>query len=128
MSWVPVLVGWLVYPHGFGEGGWFGVFADQPFRVAGVGGGQDVGADRVCHVRLPVVDVVGSVPGDARVPVLSVVPGEETLPERQCVGDRAEGLREVGPVLQGPELRLGVRVDTPIDVKLHGQDLLWCRW
>ena len=42
-----VLVGRFVDPHGFGEGGWFGVFADEPFRVAGVGGGQDVRADRV---------------------------------------------------------------------------------
>jgi len=42
-----VLVGRFVDPHGFGQGGWLGVLADESLRVAGVSGGQDVRADRV---------------------------------------------------------------------------------
>jgi hypothetical protein len=40
------------------EFGWFGVLADEPFGVAGVGGGQDVGADGLDSVGMSIVDVV----------------------------------------------------------------------
>jgi len=47
---------------------------------------------------------------DPAVAMLAVVPVEEPLAVRAGVLDRAEPLREVGPVLQGLELRLGVRI------------------
>jgi hypothetical protein len=34
----------LVDPHRSGERGWFGLLADEPRGVRGVGGGQDLGA------------------------------------------------------------------------------------
>ena len=86
------------------------MLAYEPFWVAGVGGGQDVGADCVDVVGLSMVDVVWGVPGDAGVAVFGVIPAEETLAEGSGVGERAEGVREVGPVLQRPEMRLRVRV------------------
>jgi hypothetical protein len=54
------------------------------------------------------VDVDRVVVADAGVVVLGVVPGEEALAERACVGEAAEGVGEVGPVLE--RLELGFRV------------------
>jgi hypothetical protein len=78
-----VLVWQLVDPRGLGERDWFGVLTDEPFGVAGVGGGEGVGSDRVNRLSVSMVDVVRGVPGDARVPVLlGVVPGDEAPAER----------------------------------------------
>lgn len=44
------------------------MFTDEPFRVAVVGGGHHVGAHGVNGLNVSMVDVVWSVPGDARVP------------------------------------------------------------
>jgi hypothetical protein len=56
------------------------------------------------------VDVVWGVPGDTGVPMLDVVPGKEFLAEQPSVVDRAELVGEVGPVLEGLEVRLGVGI------------------
>src|SRR5450759_4551887 len=47
---------------------------------------------------------------DSSVAVFVVVPGEELLAVSASVLDRAEAIGEVGSVLQGFELRLGVRI------------------
>ena len=47
---------------------------------------------------------------DAAVAVFVVVPAEELLAVSASIFDRAEAIGEVGPVLQGLELRLGVRI------------------
>jgi hypothetical protein len=97
---VRVVLGWFVDPGGCRELGWFGVPADEPFGVAGVGGGQDVSADRVDGRGVSMVDVVRGVPGDAGMSVFGVVPTEEALAEGSGVFDAAEGVGEVRPVLQ----------------------------
>src|SRR6266511_117313 len=86
------------------------MLAHEPFGVAGVGGGQDIGAHGTDRLGVSMVDIDGCVPGDAGMPVLGVVPGEEALAERPGVGDGAEGVGEVGPVLQRAEVGLAVRV------------------
>jgi len=48
------------------------VLADEPFGVAGVRGGEDVGAGGTDGVGMSMVDVVRGVPGDTRMPVLGV--------------------------------------------------------
>src|SRR4051794_23095932 len=101
--------GWLIHA-GVGRAVWLWVVADESFRGAGVGGGQHLGADRVDGVGLSVVDVVRGVPGDSGMPVFGVVPGEEAAAEGAGVLDAAEAGWEVGPVLQGPELGLAVRI------------------
>jgi hypothetical protein len=45
---------------------------DEPFGVAGVGGGQDIGADGLDSLGMSIVDVVRGVPGDAGMPVFDV--------------------------------------------------------
>ena len=57
-----------------------------------------------------VVDVGGGEQAEAPVVMLGVVPGEEALAERPRAPDRAEALGELGPILQGLELRFGERV------------------
>ena len=47
---------------------------------------------------------------DPRMPVFFVVPGEKGLAEVPCVLDASETFREVGPVLEGFELRLRVGI------------------
>jgi hypothetical protein len=86
------------------------VFADEPFGVAGVGGGEHVGAGVAHGLGLSIVDVDGVVVADTAVVVLGVVPGEEALAERPRLLDGAEGVGEVGPVLERLELGLAVGV------------------
>jgi hypothetical protein len=102
---VLVGVGGFVDPGCCWQGGWFGVFAYESFGAAGVGCGEHVGSCGADGFGVSVVDVDRVVPADAGVVVLGVVPGEEVLAERPGVGDRSEGGGEVGPVLQGLELR-----------------------
>jgi len=64
-----------------------------------------------------VVDVGWGVEADTRVAVFVVVVLEEPLAERSSRNDVGEPLGEGGRVLEGLELRLGVGVDAPIDVK-----------
>jgi hypothetical protein len=78
------------------------VLAYDPFGVAGVGGGEDVGAGGLDSIRLSMIDALWRVPGDAGMPVFGVrcsvfVPAEEALAERAGVLDAAEPVREVGP-------------------------------
>ena len=47
---------------------------------------------------------------DAGMAMLLVVPGEEGSAVGACVSERAKARREAGLVLQGLELRLGIRV------------------
>src|ERR1039457_7736444 len=47
---------------------------------------------------------------DSPVSVLVVIPLEELLAVRPCILDRTKAVGEVGPILQGFELRLGVRI------------------
>ena len=56
------------------------------------------------------MDVGGGVQAEPAVAVLVVVPGEEVLAVGAGVLDRGEAAGEVGPVLEGLELRLGVGV------------------
>lgn len=86
------------------------MLADESFWVAVVGSVQDLGADSADLFGVSVVDGVRGVPGDAGVPVLGVVPGEEALAERPRLEQAGERFGELGPVLQRPELRLGVRI------------------
>jgi len=55
-----------------------------------------------------VVNVAGCVKAQAAMTVNIVVPNEETLAVRSGGFDRVELTGEVGPVLQGLELRLAV--------------------
>ena len=60
--------------------------------------------------RGAVMDGGGRHQADPAVAVFVVVPAEELLAVSASVLDRAEALGEVGSVLQGFELRLGVRI------------------
>ena len=85
-----------VYPRGFGDLGWFGRFADEPFGVCGVGSVEDAGAlvaDCLCEA---VVDVSGGMQAQPAVAMFIVVPSEEDLAVSSGVFDRAEPAGEVG--------------------------------
>ena len=60
--------------------------------------------------RSTVVHRVGRHQRDPRVTMLRVVPAEKLLAMCTCIFDRAEAGRKVWPVLQGFEVRLGVRI------------------
>ena len=47
---------------------------------------------------------------DTGMPMLGVVPIEEGLAMRPCILDRSEAVREVRAILEGLELRFGVRI------------------
>jgi hypothetical protein len=53
-----------------------GVLVDEPFRGAGVGGGQYVGADGPNRAGSSIVDIDRLVPGYAGMVMLGVVPSE----------------------------------------------------
>jgi hypothetical protein len=67
--------------------------------------------------RSSVMDLGRGVEPDARMAVVVVVPVEEPSTVSVGVFEGAEVLREVGPVLEGPEMAFDERVDAPIDVK-----------
>jgi hypothetical protein len=102
---------WLVGsidPRGFGDRRRFGRFADEPFRVCGVGGGEYAGAFVADHLGQAVVDVGGGMQAQPTVAVFIVIPTEENLAVQSSLLDRAEPAGEVGPVLQ--RLKLGLAV------------------
>ena len=76
-------------------------------RVRLVGGAQNLGAPLPLGRGQTIVDVVGGHQAQGTVPVLGVVPREEALAENLGVLVRPEPSREVRPVLEGLELRLG---------------------
>ena len=47
---------------------------------------------------------------DPGMPMLGVVPSEECLAMRPCIGDRSEAVREVRAILESLELGFGVRI------------------
>jgi hypothetical protein len=69
------------------------------------------------HLGAPCLDLCGATEvhvgrrheTDSGMPMLVVVPVEERPTELPGVNDRTETLREVGPILERLELRLGVR-------------------
>ena len=61
-------------------------------------------------ISMPIMDGVGRHQADAAVTMNGVVPTEEHLAVRASIFDRAEARREVRPILQGFELRFGVRI------------------
>jgi hypothetical protein len=83
------------------------MLAHEAFRVAEVGGGQDVGAGGAEGLVLSIMDVGRRVKGDAGVAVGLVVPVEELLAELSGVFDAAEAVGEVGAVFEGFEVRFG---------------------
>jgi len=86
-----------------------GRLADEALGVGGVGGVQDLGALGPDGGGVSVVDVGGGVQAEPAVMMLVVVPAEESLAVRAGGLDRGEPGRERRPVLEGLELRFGVR-------------------
>jgi hypothetical protein len=78
--------------------------------VGGIGGVQDLGALGLDGRGVAVVDVGGGVQAEAAVAVVVVVPGEEFLAVGAGGLERGEPGGERRPVLEGLELRFGVRV------------------
>ena len=66
------------------------MLAYEPFGVARVGGGEDVGAGCLHRFGVSIVDIDGVVPRDVGVVVLGVVPAEEVLATRPRVFEAAE--------------------------------------
>jgi hypothetical protein len=96
---------------GSGRDGWRGRgLADEAFWVGVVGGGQHAGPAGLHDCGAAVVNVGGGVQAEPAVTMLIVVPGEEVLAVRSCCFDRVEAAGEAGPVFQGLELRLRVRI------------------
>src|ERR1035438_1244920 len=58
----------------------------------------------------PVMDCFWSKKVDAGMPMLFVVPPEKVLAKSSCILNATKTLREIRPVLEGLELRLGKRV------------------
>ena len=73
---------------------------NEALRSRGVGRGEHAGPRRLAIGREPNVHVVRRVQAEAGVPVLGVVPGEEVGAVRARMLERAEALREIGPVLE----------------------------
>src|SRR5438552_4078047 len=78
----------------------------KPFGMRGMRRRQDLGAADDASLGQAVVDIVRREQAEAGVTVLGVVPGEEDVAMRSGILDRAEPVREVGPVLERFELRL----------------------
>ena len=104
------LLFWWIDPDGVRHGRRARCDAFEASRVCREG--ADEGDTALCgeRGRAAVVYGIGRHQGDAGVTVLGVVPREELSAVRSCILDRAESCREVGPVLQGFEVRLGIRV------------------
>ena len=98
-------MGWWVDPGGAGQWGWFWVFADEPFGGGCVGLGQGGRAGCPNGGRVAVVDIGGGVHPNPGVAVLVVVPVVERDTEGSGLFQAGEAVGEIGPVLQGFELR-----------------------
>jgi len=81
----------------------------ESFGVAGVGGGEDLGAVGADGLGGSEVDGRGGVQSEAGVVVLVVVVVEELFAERAGVVDVVEVVGEGGAVLEGLERGLAVR-------------------
>ena len=84
--------------------------ANKAFRVSGIRGLQDTCPLDVNAFGTTEMDRRWGVEPNARMAVLVVVPPEETPAESAAIFDGAETVRELGPVLEGFELGLRVRV------------------
>ena len=78
--------------------------------MGGEGGFEREDALRGERGRAAVVHGVGRHQCDAGMTMLGVVPAEKLLAMGTCIFDRSETRREIGSVLQGLELRLGIRI------------------
>jgi len=87
-----------VDPRGLGDLRWLGRFADEPFRVCGVGGIEHACAVVPDCLGQAVVDVGGGLQDQPGVAVFVVVPTEEVLAVSSGVFDRVKPAGEVGPV------------------------------
>src|SRR3954453_18523607 len=105
----PWLVG-SIDPRGFGDRRRFGRFADEPFRVCGVGGVEYAGALVTDCLGEAVVDVGGGMQAQPGVAGFIVIPTEKILTVQSSFLDRAEPAGEVGPVFQRLKLGLAERV------------------
>ena len=99
-----------VDPRDFRDLRRFGRFADEPFRVFGVGGVEYAGTLVADGLGQAVVDVSGGMQAQPAVAMFIVIPTEEDLAVQSSFLDRAEPAGEVGPVLQRLELGLAERV------------------
>ena len=100
----------LVDPCGGRQLGRDGRSADEPLGVALVGGVEHEAAGGVQRRRVPVVDGGGGHQSDPGVAVGVVVPVDERAAVSAGVLDVVEPGGELGPVLQGLEVRLRVGV------------------
>ena len=83
---------------------------DEALRSGPVGGQQDFGTPVAGLLGEPVLHRRRSHQADARVAMLVVVPVEECPAEEMGVFDRLEASRELGSVLERPEVGLGVGI------------------
>src|SRR5271168_4116283 len=87
-----------------------GARADEALGVAGIGLVEHLLSLLDDLFGPAVMQHIGCQKCDSAVMVLVVVPGEKALAKGACILDRAEALRELGPVLEGLELALRVWV------------------
>ena len=78
----------------------------EAFRVSRVGRGEYGGPHRRPLLGQAVVDVMGCQEAKPAVAVFAIVPAEEPVAVGSRVFNRAEPVREAGPILQGLKLRL----------------------
>ena len=105
-----LLGGRSVDPSGGGQLGRLGQAAHEALGMGGVGGCQDPSAVGLQRFGPPVMDGGRGHETKSRVTVPVVVPVEEGPAEAPGMQDGTEVVGEVGPVLKGLELGLGVRV------------------
>ena len=100
----------LLIQAAVGSSGGAGGLPDEPFGVACVRGVEHAGAGGVQLLGVAVVDGGWGHQPDPGVAVVVVVPVEELAAVRAGVLDVVEPRGELGPVLQGLEVRLRVGV------------------
>ena len=141
-SWL----GWAglgrVDPDGIGQRRGARRFADEAFGMLLEGFGEDALPVVQDLGGKPVLDQVRCQQGDAAVVVFVVVPVEEDVAMGAGVFQRAEAIRELGPVLQGlelafrervvigdigPAVRLGEPILFPANVPARSLTPLFCR-
>jgi hypothetical protein len=107
--WGGFLFGWID-PNGERHAGRLRCDALEASRMGSEGGIERDSALRGESGRSAIVHRIGWHECDTGMTMLSVVPTEELLAMRARILDRPEARREVGSVLQGLELRLGIRI------------------
>lgn len=78
--------------------------------MGGVGSVQDHGSSVSDLFGSAVVDVGWRVEADARMTMFVVIPAEESTAVGVGVLEGAEAVRELRPILEGAEVRFGIRV------------------